>query len=267
MDTPIGIVIALVALLGAAMLDGTSPMAFVNAPALTIIFGGTFGATIASYSLHEFLALPGLLVLSSRPRPSGGADMRGLLVQFAERARREGLLALENSADQVADPFVRRGLQMVIDGLEPDTVEEVLELELEAMQRRHQKGIAMFQSMGGYAPTMGIIGTVMGLVSVLSRLSDPSQLGASIAVAFIATLIGIASANILWLPIASNLRQKDTAEVAERRMALVGIMAIQAGENPRIVAQKLASFGTPAAPTKPAGTGAPAAAAVVEQAA
>ncbi len=255
MDTPIGIVIALVAVLGAAMLDGTSPMAFVNLPAMTIIFGGTFGATIASYSLKEFMALPKLIAISAKPRVDEAAQLRDLLVQFAERARREGLLALESAADEVADPFIRRGLQMVIDGLEPDTVEEVLELELESMQRRHQKGIAIFQSMGGYAPTMGIIGTVMGLVSVLSRLSDPSQLGASIAVAFIATLIGIASANILWLPIASNLRQKDAGELAQRRMALAGIMAIQAGENPRIVARKLDSFGvTATAKPTPGGT-------------
>ncbi len=243
MDSPIGIAIALVAVLVSAVMEGTSPASFVNVSAILIIFGGTFGAAIASYSLQEFTAVPRLVALSARPRTSNVTELRATLVGFAEQARREGLLSLESAAERVADPFVRRGLQMVIDGLEPDTVEEILEIDIEATQRRHQKGISLFQSMGGYAPTMGIIGTVMGLVSVLSHLSDPGHLGESIAVAFIATLIGISSANILWLPIASNLRQKDAAETAERRMAMVGIMAIQAGENPRIVSQKLSGFG------------------------
>lgn len=263
MDSPIGIILALAAMIVSSLLDGTSPASFFNIAAMLIIFGGTFGATIASYSVKEFMAVPKLIGISAKPRASNAEELRSVLIQFAERARREGLLSLESEADQVKDPFIRRGLQMVIDGLEPDTVEEVMELELESMQRRHQKGIAMFASMGGYAPTMGIIGTVMGLVSVLSRLDEPGKLGESIAVAFIATLIGIATANILWLPIASNLKQKDAGEAVERRMAMVGIMAIQAGENPRIVAQKLASFAPPAKATaskaaeEPAAAGAP----------
>jgi chemotaxis protein MotA len=180
-----------------------------------------------------------------KPRVAGTTKLRESLVTFAEQARREGLLSLEASVEGVSDPFVKRGLQMIIDGLEPDTVEEALDLEIEAMQRRHAKWASIFTAMGGYAPTMGIIGTVMGLVGVLSKLSEPEKLGESIATAFIATLIGILTANVLWLPMASNLKQQSEAEVAERKMAMVGIMAIQAGENPRIVAQKLASMADP----------------------
>lgn len=247
MDSGVGIVVALVALLIAVLLEGGSPAAFANLPAMVIIFGGTFGATMASFSVKEFLRLPRLVAVSMKPRPVDAAALRARLVGFAERARREGLLSLETDVDQVEDPFLRRGLQMVIDGLEPEVVEEILELEIEAIAQRHQRGVAMMTAMGGYAPTMGIIGTVMGLVNVLSRLDEPGELGHSIAVAFIATLIGILTANVLWLPIASNLRQKDAAEGAQRRMALTGILAIQAGDNPRIVGQKLQSFLDPLA--------------------
>jgi chemotaxis protein MotA len=242
----IGILIALGALMGGTLIEGGSPAAYANPSAILIIFGGTFGATIASFSMAQFKTFPKLFKLAIKTRPSHAPEMRDRLVAFAERARREGLLALESDVDQVEDPFMRKGLQMVIDGLEPEVVEEILELDTEAMQRRHASGAAMFTAMGGYAPTMGVIGTVMGLVNVLGNLADPGELGGSIAVAFIATLIGVASANIVWLPVANALKVNSTQEVTERRMAITGILAIQAGDNPRIVAQKLDSFGVPA---------------------
>jgi chemotaxis protein MotA len=238
----IGIVIALGALIGGTLIEGGSPAAYANVSALLIILGGTFGATIASFSMAEFLRFPKLLGLAVKARPSHTAELRDQLVVFAERARREGLLALESDVDRVEDAFMRKGLQMVIDGLEPEIVEEILELDTEALQRRHAGGAALFTAMGGYAPTMGVIGTVMGLVSVLSQLDDPGNLGTSIAVAFIATLIGVGSANILWLPVGNALKVHSAQEVAERRLATVGILAIQAGDNPRIVAQKLDSL-------------------------
>jgi chemotaxis protein MotA len=242
----IGILIALAALMGGTLIEGGSPAAYANPSALLIIFGGTFGATIASFSMAEFKRFPTLFKLAIKTRPGQTAEMRDRLVGFAERARREGLLALESDVDQVEDPFLRKGLQMMIDGMEPETVEEILELDTEALQRRHSTGIALFATMGGYAPTMGVIGTVMGLVNVLGHLDEPSTLGESIAVAFIATLIGVASANIVWLPVSNALKVKSGQEVAERRMAMTGILAIQAGDNPRIVAQKLDSFGVKA---------------------
>ncbi len=267
MDSGIGIIVAFAALMISDVIEGGSPMAFVNISALIIILGGTFGAAMASYSVKEFKRIPKLLGLSMKPRVVDTTALREQLVKFAERARREGLLALEADVDQVPDPFVRRGLQMVIDGLEPETVEEILELEIEAMQARHAKGIAMFAGMGGFAPTMGVIGTVMGLVNVLSNLADPSGLGESIAVAFIATLIGVGTANILWLPVSNNLKGKDAAEVRERRMALTAILAIQAGDNPRIVAQKLQSFAPVAAASAESAAPAGGASGQVEEAA
>jgi chemotaxis protein MotA len=245
MDGGLGIMICLGAMMVADILDGGSPAAFLNPSAILLIFGATFGATIASTSLKQFMTFPKLLGMSLKPRVSDITTIREMLIKFAERARREGLLALESEVEAVQDPFIRHGLQMVIDGLEPDTVEEILEIEIESMQARHAKGIDMFAKMGGYSPTFGVLGTVMGLVSVLANLADPSGLGESIATAFIATLFGVGAANILWLPVSANLKVKDAEEAKERQLALAAILAIQAGDNPRIVAQKLAAHAGP----------------------
>ena len=261
MDGALGIMICLGAMMVADVLDGGSPAAFMNPSAILLIFGATFGATIASTSMKQFMTFPKLLGMSMKPRVSDITAIREMLVKFAERARREGLLALEADVEAVQDPFIRHGLQMIIDGLEPDTVEEILEIEIEAMQARHMKGIDMFAKMGGYSPTFGVLGTVMGLVSVLANLADPSGLGESIATAFIATLFGVGAANILWLPVSANLKSKDMAEAKERRLALAAILAIQAGDNPRIVAQKLRAHAGPegeaAEAAAPAPTGSP----------
>ena len=245
MDGGLGILICVGAMMIADVLDGGSPAAFINPSAILLIFGATFGATIASTSMKQFMTFPKLVGMSMKPRVSDISSIREMLVKFAERARREGLLALESDVEGISDPFIRHGLQMVIDGLEPDTVEEILEIEIESMQGRHAKGIDMFAKMGGYSPTFGVLGTVMGLVSVLSNLADPSGLGESIATAFIATLFGVGAANILWLPVSANLKSKDSAEAKERHLALAAILAIQAGDNPRIVAQKLAAHAGP----------------------
>jgi chemotaxis protein MotA len=245
MDGGLGIMICLGAMMVADVLDGGSPAAFLNPSAILLIFGATFGATIASTSLKQFMTFPKLVGMSLKPRVSDITTIREMLIKFAERARREGLLALESEVEAVQDPFIRHGLQMVIDGLEPDTVEEILEIEIESMQARHAKGIDMFAKMGGYSPTFGVLGTVMGLVSVLANLADPSGLGESIATAFIATLFGVGAANILWLPVSANLKVKDAEEAKERQLALAAILAIQAGDNPRIVAQKLAAHAGP----------------------
>ena len=245
MDSGLGILICFGALMVADVIDGGSPTAFINMPAIVLIFGATFGATMASCGMKQFMRMMPLIQMSMKPRVSDMSSLRETLVKFAERARREGLLALDAEVEAVEDPFIRRGLQMVIDGLEPDTVEEILEIEIESMQARHLKGIDMFAKMGGFAPTFGVLGTVMGLVNVLSNLADPSGLGESIATAFIATLFGVGTANILWLPISNNLKGKDTSEARERRMAVAAILAIQAGDNPRIVARKLQAHAGP----------------------
>ena len=242
----IGIIIGVVAVLATFLLKGVSPVILINLPSIFIVIVGSCGAVIASFGMSEFKKAPKLIGIASKGTKVRGREVRDQLVSFADRARREGLLALEADVEGVTDPFMKRGLQMVIDGMEPETVEEVLDLELEAMKRRHATGISLFSMWAGYAPTFGILGAVMGLIAVMAHLSEPEKLGAGIQVAFIATLIAVGLANILFMPISVALRGKDAAEVIERQMAIAGILAIQAGDNPRIVAQKLETFLSPA---------------------
>ena len=167
------------------------------------------------------------------------------LVGLAEKARRDGLLALEGELEQVEDPFTRKGLQLVVDGTDPDLVADILEAENDAMRKRHSAAAQPFEKAGGYAPTMGIVGTVFGLVHVLGNLSSPETLGPSISAAFIATLMGVGAANVIFLPIANRLKGLSHAETHQRELVLEGILSIQSGDNPRVVAEKLMSLVPP----------------------
>ncbi len=259
---PIGLAVGLAGIVGSVLVDGGSLIAFVNLSAFLIIAGGTLGAAMVSTTVRDVLRIPALV----RKALWGwvGADSVTLiatLVAAAQRARRDGLLVLEDIAeDPATDPFLAQGLRLVVDGADETTVREILTAEIAAMQRRHQRGIALFESMGGFAPTMGIIGTVLGLVHVLARLGEGSTqgLGQGIAVAFIATLYGIFSANVLLLPLAGNLRAKSEEESFRRQMVLEGISGIQAGHNPRMLEMRLRAF-YPAAPegalARPTGDG------------
>jgi chemotaxis protein MotA len=244
--TLIGIVVGIVGLLGGAIMEGTSPAAFIAPPAFLIVLGGLSGFTIASYGMDGVKRIPKLYKKVMSPEP---VDMKGTadaLVAQAELARKNGLLSLEQSLGSVEDPFMKTGLQLVVDGTEPDLVREVLEGEIEAMETRHHSGAAIFEGAGGAAPTMGIIGTVMGLVHVLENLANPATLGPAISSAFIATLLGVGSANVIFLPVGLRLKQLSGLESAQRTMMLEGILSIQAGDNPRLVAEKLATFVPPA---------------------
>jgi chemotaxis protein MotA len=256
--TLIGIVIAFVGLAGGATMEGTPLMAILNLPAMLIVLGGTMGATIAAGGMIAFKKVPALYKMAFSPPPLDMAGCARELVGHAERARKDGLLALEADLEKVGDPFMRNGLQLVVDGTEPDLVREVLDAEIEGMEARHKQGYDVFEKAGGFAPTMGIIGTVMGLVHVLQNLSRPETLGPSISGAFIATLIGVGSANVIFLPVGNRLKRLSEEEVAMRTMVVEGILAIQAGDNPRIVAEKLLTFIPPAERTaarEPAASG------------
>ncbi|MFC7479754.1 motility protein A [Luedemannella flava] len=164
------------------------------------------------------------------------------MVSLAQRARREGLLALEDEAREVSDPFLRRGLELAIDGTDPEELSEILHAEVAAKRKSDRVAAKIFSDMGGYAPTIGIIGTVIGLVHVLEQLSDPNSLGPLIAGAFVATLWGVLSANIIWLPIANRLKRMSELECDQMELAIEGVLAIQSGSNPRLVAQRLKSL-------------------------
>jgi chemotaxis protein MotA len=170
-----------------------------------------------------------------------------ILVSFAERARREGLLALEEQARDIDDPFLQKGIQLAVDGTDPELVPAILETEIAYLGERHTAGASILSTMGGFAPTLGVIGTVAGLVHMMANLSDPGSMGPAIASAFIATLYGVSSANLVFLPLGNKLKQRNGIEILLREIQIEGILSIQAGDNPRVVEEKLKAFLDPKA--------------------
>ena len=243
--TAIGIGVAIVGILFSAMMDGTSPAAFINIPALMIILGGTGGVTLASVGMASMKRVPSLYKMVFKAEPPDMRARLDQLVSLADKARREGLLALDAQLSEIDDSFTRNALQLVVDGTDPEMVHAILEAEVDGMAARHAAGAMPFEKAGGFAPTMGIIGTVLGLVHVLQNLAAPSTLGPSISAAFIATLMGVGSANVVFLPIANRLKAISAEEMELRMMTLEGILSIQAGDNPRLVSEKLMSYVPP----------------------
>lgn len=245
-SSAIGLAIACAGLAIGAIMEGSQPLAVLNPAALMIVLGGTFGATMAGTSFAAVKGIPKLYMKAFSAEPP---DLNGRLEQlvgFAEKARRDGLLALDEQLATVEDPYTKKGLQLVVDGTDPDLVAAVLDAENEGMRKRHAAAVQPFDKAGGYAPTMGIIGTVFGLIHVLQNLDKPETLGPSISAAFIATLVGVASANVVYLPISARLKQLSQEEMHFREMTLEGILSIQAGDNPRVVAEKLTAYVPPA---------------------
>ncbi|MGI6208371.1 MAG: flagellar motor protein [Anaerolineae bacterium] len=243
--TVVGLVLGFGAMVVAFMMEGGSPSGLVQVTAAIIVFGGTIAATMVSFPLSTVLKLPKLVMLAIKaPRVDKQAAI-SLLVQLADKARREGLLSLEEEARRIEDPFLHRGVMLVVDGVDPEVVRDILEADLAGLESRHKAGHGVLEAMGGFSPTMGIIGTVMGLVSVLGSLEEPDGLGHKIAVAFIATLYGVAFANLVYLPLANKLKSLTAAEVQAREMMIEGVLAVQAGENPRVVREKLETFLAP----------------------
>jgi chemotaxis protein MotA len=232
-------------MLMAAMMEGTPIPAFFVIPAWMVVFCGTAGATMAGTTMDRFKQIPSLYKLAFSPPAMHFGGRVKLLVGFAERARREGLLALEDEIDELDDEFAKKGLQLVVDGTDPDLVREILENEIDGMMTRHHHGQQVFEKAAGFAPTMGILGTVMSLVHVLQNLSNPAVLGPAISGAFIATLMGVGSANVIYYPVANKLKEISGEEGELRTLTVEGILAIQAGDNPRVVEDKLMAFVPP----------------------
>jgi len=241
-STAIGIVICMVFIAMGATLEGTNLMAVFNVPALCVVVGGTLGVTIASVGLQKFMLVPKLYARVFQGAPQDYKARVDEIVELAERARKEGLLALDEVTGTIEDDFTRRGLQLVVDGTDPELVREILESEIEAMQARHHANKQIFVQAGGFAPTIGVLGTVLSLVHVLGNLDKPETLGHSIAAAFCATLWGVLSANMILLPMGARLARLSAIEAEEMELVIDGVLAIQAGSNPRLVAQKLRSL-------------------------
>jgi chemotaxis protein MotA len=237
-----GIVMAFGLVIVGLYMEGSSVGKYVGPSAAVIVFGGTFGATMSSVGLTRFKQIPTTFM---RALTYASIDRLGTireLVRFAEKARREGLLVLEDDLRSTNDEFLRKGVQLVVDGTDPELVKEILRTEVDSLHEERHQDAKTWALLGGYAPTLGIIGTVIGLVLVLSNISNPSSLAASIAVAFIATLYGVGAANLIFLPIGTKLEGCAADEVAGRELMIEGILAIQSGDNPRIVEEKLVAF-------------------------
>ena len=243
--TGIGIVISMLGIAMGATMEGANVMVALNVPAILIVLVGTLGATIAACGLPVHIRLPKLYMKAIMPPDLDLVGRVNEIVGYAEKARRDGLLALDEAVKEIEDPFTQKGIQLVVDGTDPDLVAAVLDAENEAMRKRHAAGRAPFMQAGALAPTMGIVGTVFGLVNVMNNLNQPSTLGPLIAAAFLATLIGVGSANVFFLPLANRLKELSEAEMHFREMTLEGVLAIQAGDNPRVVAEKLMAYVPP----------------------
>lgn len=242
----IGIVVGVVLILFGGIMEGVTPMMLIAPSAIIIIGGGTIGATMGSFGMEGMKAIVPGYKAAFTTEPLSKPEQVERLVGFADTARRDGLLALEAQLDEIPDDFTKKGIQLVVDGTDAHLVEEILHLEVEAMQTRHKLPEDVFRAASGFAPTIGVLGTVISLVHVLGNLSDPDSLGPSISVAFLATLMGVGSANLLFLPVATRLKQVSGWEAEFRHMTIEGILALQAGENPRMVAEKLLAYIPPA---------------------
>jgi len=243
--TVLGLLLSLGAIAGAYSLEGGKlESVFLFAPML-IVIGGTLGATIVTTSMQTVSQVPAFLRVAMAGRSHPFQETIDLLVVLAQKARRAGILGLEQDMKKIRDPFLRKSLQLVVDGPEAMTLREILETELAYVEERHTRGITFFRKAGGFAPTMGILGTVLGLVHTLSNTGDASRMATAIASAFIATLWGVGLANLFLLPIADKLSLRHDEEMAHLELVMEGALAIQAGDNPRSVRMRLLSFVAP----------------------
>jgi chemotaxis protein MotA len=248
LTTILGLILGFAIVTVVMIIDGGSPAElFANPQAILLTIGGALVAAVISYPMKLVSQIPKWFMLAFMGHKVAPAGAIEILVKLADRARRDGLLALEEESKKIEDAFLRKGVMLVVDGVDPSQVRTILEIETHHMEERHEQGINFFGAAGGYGPTMGIIGTVMGLISVLQELDNPGTLGKSIAAAFLATLWGILSANLIWLPLAGKLKSNSSEEVAYRQLITEGILSLQAGENPRIVREKLNAFLPPKA--------------------
>lgn len=240
--TVIGMLLAWGAVGACLVLEGSSPKDMFNAPAIILVTFGTIGATVVGTSIKTLATIPSVLKSAIRTDDLDPVQVIDMMVGFARKARLDGILSLEAAASKVEHRFLRKAVELVVDGTPSVMVREILETEIVAMQERHKVGETVFTTAGGFAPTLGIIGTVMGLISMLAKLNEPGKMGHAIAAAFTATLYGVAFANLAYLPIAAKLRSRTAEEVVVCEMIIEGILSIQAGDNPRIVNTRMSAY-------------------------
>lgn len=243
--TIIGLVLGFGAVFGGAILEGLHLTALIQPTAALIVLGGTFGAVFVSFPLPACVQAFKDVKIAFLPPKMDPESIVKDIIGYATKARRNGLISLEQEAQNASDPFIKKGISLVVDGIEPQKLRETLEAEIMAYEDHQKHSIEFFEAAGGFAPTIGIIGAVIGLIHVMSNLSDTSKLGAGIAVAFVATIYGLMTANIVCLPIGSKIKIRMKEEILRRVIIVEGLISIQNGENPHFIEQKLRSFAGP----------------------
>ena len=238
----LGVIVALGAILGGNILEGGHTDSLIQLTAFVIVGGGTLGAVMIQVPMHTFMRAMQIVAWVFKPPAQSPHEAIEKIVSWSNIARREGLLGLENIAEQEPDLFARKGLQLLVDGSEPEIIRGIMEVDMDAQEYRDVQAAKVFEGMGGYSPTIGIIGAVMGLIHVMNNLADPSMLGAGIAVAFVATIYGVGLANLFFLPIAAKLKGHITVQMRMREMMLEGVVSIAEGENPRNIETKLNGY-------------------------
>lgn len=242
--TIIGIISAFALVIWSIMM-GSSLLLFIDIPSVMIVFGGTFGCSMINYPLPDILKVMKVVKNAFFVKPATSKELIAKFVNLAGTARREGILALESALNDITDDFMKKGLQLSVDGLEPTSIKDILDTEIENIKERHKLGAEIFSTMGTFGPAMGMLGTLIGLVQMLQSMDDPSSIGPAMAVALLTTFYGSILANICCLPIAGKLRGKSAEEVAIKGIMLEGIMSIAKGDNPRLLEQKLNAFLSP----------------------
>lgn len=237
-----GIVVALAAILGGNILEGGHTSSLVQATAFLIVMGGTIGASMVQTPLTVFLKAMKSLVWIFLPPKKPGKELIEKISGWSQIARKEGLLGLQGHVEAEPDHFARKGLQFLVDGMEPDSIRSILEVEMSTLEHQNTQAAKVFEGMGGYCPTIGIIGAVMGLIHVMQNLADPSKLGTGIAVAFVATIYGVGLANIIFLPFANKLKSVAHDQTVMQEMIIEGIVSSSTGENPRSIESKLQGY-------------------------
>ena len=240
--TLIGIVLGFAAIFVSTTLEGGNPMAMFLLPPMLLVLGGSIAVGLAGNTMGDAGRFGKDLVKALTAKAAKADASLDTVVALAEQARREGLLGLEEAASKLDDPFLKEAVELAIDGTDPEDLQEILYGRIEAKRTYDKVGAKFYADMGAYAPTLGIVGTVLGLVHVLENLSDPDELGHLIAAAFLATLWGVMSANVIFLPVAARLKRLSELEISSMELVLEGVLAIQAGASPRVVARKLGSL-------------------------
>lgn len=238
----VGIMLALVAIVGGNILEGGHTSSLVQLTAFVIVAGGTLGAVMVQTPIRTFVRAMGMASWVFVPVKLQLEDTAEMIVNWSNIARREGLLGLESIAEEEQDPFARKGLQLLVDGSEPEVIRAILEVEIDNREYQDIEAAKVFDGMGGYSPTIGIIGAVMGLIHVMNNLADPSKLGSGIATAFVATIYGVGFANLLFLPMANKLKSQVHNQTRFREMVVEGVISIAEGENPRNIETRLQGY-------------------------